>query len=301
MKKIQHPRIGKVTWRCGLAIALLALTKLALASDKPAQRIVSVGGAVTEIIYALGAQARIVGVDTTSLWPESTRGLPQVGYLRNLSAEGVLSLNPDLVITTVDAGPPEALEQIRGVGVQVTILENDPTAAGIAKKIRGTGQAIGLAQSAEELAASVESQLSRQSARVATIDKKPAVLFLLSIGRGSPLASGVNTAANGIIELAGGRNATDGYEGYKPISAESLVAAAPDAILVTNRTLAMMGGLDKLLEIPGIAATPAGLNKRIVAMDGLYLLGLGPRTPQAVADFTAKLHPQLSSQASATQ
>ncbi|MEM7293500.1 MAG: ABC transporter substrate-binding protein [Pseudomonadota bacterium] len=284
--------------RVALGIVLAIALSPVQADEGQFERVVSVGGAVTEIIYALEQQHRVVGVDTTSLWPSEARDFPQVGYQRNLSAEGVLSLSPDLVLGTTDAGPPEVLEQIRSVGVEVTVIDNVPSVDGVANKIMTVGKVLGVSDQAARLVTEFRESMSAHSARMAELTYRPSVVFILSIGRGSPLAAGMETAASGIIELAGGRNAFSGYEGYKPVNAEALIAAQPEVILVTKRTLEMMGGRDKLLEVPGLAATKAGAATNIVAMDGLYLLGLGPRTPQAVQELSEYLSAGASIQLS---
>jgi iron complex transport system substrate-binding protein len=119
------------------------------------------------------------------------------------------------------------------------------------------------------------------------------VLFLLSIGDGAPLAAGLGTSAAGIIALAGGENAIDGFEGYKPLTPEAAATAAPDVLLVTTRTLEALGGPQAVLARPEIAATKAGRDGRLVALDGLLLLGFGPRTPEAIRALASALHPGL--------
>lgn len=125
---------------------------------------------------------------------------------------------------------------------------------------------------------------------MARLERRPSVLFLLSIGGGAPLAAGRGTSAAEIITLAGGRNAVQAFEGFKPLSAEAAIAAAPDVLLVTDRSLAALGGRESLLARPELALTPAGRARRVVAMDGLLLLGFGPRTPDAALRLASALH-----------
>ena len=263
---------------------------------KDARRIVTIGGAVTEIVYALGAQARIVAVDTTSVYPPAAMGEhPNVGYLRMLSAEGVLSTRPDLILADADAGPPTAISQMRAAGANIVILRTSHDAAGVAYKIRAVAHALGLAEKGEALARRYTADMAKLQAAIArvAVKDKPKVLFVLNIGRGSPLAAGRDTSAASIIALAGGVNAITGYKGYKPLSPEAGLAAAPDVVLVTDRTFTSMGGVDGLLDRPELKLTPAGAKRRVISMNGLYLLGFGPRTARAVRTLAHRLHPTL--------
>jgi len=273
------------------AVWLLAVSAGSLlAEDAP--KVVAAGGAVTEAIYALGAENCLVGVDTSSVYPEAATKLPQVGYLRMLSAEGVLSLKPDVVITTVEGGPPNVLEQIRGAGVQVLQLSNDHSAAAAEERIRKIATAVKAEAKAAEVIESLRRDLKTAEDRVKASGGKPKVLFIYARGGGTVNVSGAGTAANAMIVLAGGENAVAGYEGYKPLTAEAAVAAAPDFILVTTRGLESAGGIDAFLKQPGLELTPAGKNRRVIAMDDLYLLGFGPRLGQAALELCERLHPE---------
>ncbi len=257
--------------------------------------LVSVGGSVTEILYALGLADRILAVDSTSLYPARARGLPNVGYMRQLAAEPILAMAPSLVLAVEDSGPPAVLDQLREAGVQVAVIPDKPTPQGISEKIELIADALGVSDRGRALSRQVETDLRDLRAAVQQAGSRPKVLFLLSIGNGgAPLAAGLETSAAGIIELAGGVNAIGSFEGYKALSPEALVEAAPDVLLVTNRSLGLLGGAEGLLQLPEISETPAGRAGRIVAMDGLLLLGFGPRTPKAVSDLAAQLHPDFS-------
>lgn len=255
------------------------------------QRVVVAGGSITEIIYALGEENRLVGVDTTSQWPEAATMLPQVGYLRNLSAEGVLSLSPSLLLATEDAGPPAVLEQIRGADLPVVILPDRKTLEGILTKVHGVARTLNATEKGCQLAAQIQNDFRRLKRFLSKIKTAPKVAFFLAISRGSPMGSGQDTAADAMIRLAGGRNALSGFQGYKPVSVESMIKAAPDVLLVTERTVNTLGSIEKLLNLPGIRLTPAGREERVIVMDTLYLLGFGPRAGQAALDLAAQLHP----------
>jgi iron complex transport system substrate-binding protein len=249
---------------------------------------------VTEIVYALGAGERVIAVDTTSYHPTATHGLPKVGYLRQLSAEGILSVRPDLVVGLEEAGPPQTLVQLRDSGTKLQLLPDRFTADGVTAKIRAVATTLGVAERGEAMAAGVAADLAQIEAALASVRLRPKVLFLLATSRGAPLASGSETAADAMIRLAGGMNAVEGYRGYKPLSVESAVAAAPDLVLMMQQSIDTLGGVEAVLALPAIAATPAGKARRVFAFDGLYLLGFGPRTAQAVSEVARLLHPELA-------
>ena len=272
-----------------LALAAAALVAIALPARAEPKRIVIAGGDLTEIVYALHAEDRIAGVDTTSLYPPAARERPDVGYLRQLSAEGILSLSPDLVLTTVSAGPPAVLEQIRSAGTPLEILPESFTAAGVVTKIEGVEKALGLPD--QGLSQAVRADFATVADAVAKVPTKPRVLFVLSITQGAPLGGGSGTAADGIIRLAGGTNAVGEMERYKPLSPEAVAAAAPEMVVIASHAVEPNGGMAKIAALPVFAQTPAAKAGRIIAMDSLYLLGFGPRTPQAARDLAVVLHP----------
>ena len=268
---------------------------------RDSKRVVSVGGAVTEIVYALGLSDRIIAVDSTSRYPEEVTSKPNVGYMRQLAAEPILALEPSLVLAVRDSGPPSVLDQLREAGLPVVLIPDDPSTRGVLEKIARVAAALDEQEKGQALKTRLETEFNALAASVARLPVRPRVLFLLSVGGGgAPLAAGRKTSAAGIIELAGGVNAVDAFEGYKPLSSEAAVAAAPDVILVTNRSLGLLGGEAALLSIPEITLTPAGQSRRVVAMDGLLLLGFGPRTGSAIEQFAKRLHPGITLRA-ATQ
>lgn len=260
---------------------------------KDTSRVITLGGSVTEIAYALGASEHIVAVDTSSLYPVEATKLPQVGYQRQLAAEGVIAQNPTLIIATTEAGPPEAIQQLKDSGITVLILPSEQSVDGIKAKITSIAQALSRVEEGATLIADLDADIAAAEAAKAQTTSHPKVMFIYARGASSISVAGMNNAANSMITLAGGINAVTDYEGYKPLTAEAAVAAAPDVILLLSLGIESIGGVDGVLELPGIAQTPAGQNKRVVAMDDLYLLGFGPRTGDAVLDLTYLLHEEL--------
>ncbi|WP_377296547.1 hemin ABC transporter substrate-binding protein [Rhizobium sp. SGZ-381] len=267
----------------------------AFASDgqnPKAQRIVSIGGTVTEILYALGAEDRIVAVDSTSSYPPGTRGKADVGYMRALSAEGILGKTPDLILTEDGAGPPDALSILKASEIPVVTIDTPPEGSAIAKKIRDVGHAVGLDEKAAVLADKTDRDLKALSETVAKLpEKRKRVLFVLSLAGGRIMAGGKETEAAAIIEMAGGINAADGISGYKPLTDEAVIGARPDVILV------MQSGNhgvkpDEVFALPAFQSTPAAATRSLIQMDGLLLLGFGPRTPEAGRALAAHLYPE---------
>lgn len=267
-----------------VAAALGLAASRARAADPGAPRVVTVGGALTEIVYALGAEALLVGTDTTSLYPEAARATPKVGYARALSAEGVLSLRPTVLIATAEAGPPAVLAQLEAAGVRLLRGDGGHSIDALLRNVRTVGAALGRSEQARKLAAQVEQQWRTTAARIAPRTPAPRVLFVLSHVATNVQVAGEGTAAAAMIALAAARNALTGFSGYRPLTAEAAVAAAPEFILTTTQGAEALGGAERLLAQRGLALTPAARARRVLALDALYLLGFGPRTPQAVAE-----------------
>jgi iron complex transport system substrate-binding protein len=259
-------------------------------------RIVSLNGDVTETIFALGLGNRLVGVDTSALYPPARIArIRKIGYQRTLSAEGILSLRPTVVIGTAEAGPPAVVSQLRSAGLTVVILrQNDSLTAG-PWKLREVGKALGVPKRGEKLARQVQRQITTARTEARSASLHPRVAFLYLRGPRTQLIAGTKTRADTMIVAAGGVNAgaDAGIEDYKPITAEALVASRPDLLLVLNDGLESVGGVSGLMRIPGVAQTPAGRNRRVLHYDDLLLLGLGPRTGTALRSLVRGFHPGL--------
>lgn len=269
------------------ALALLCATTLlpGLArAQATATRVVSLGGTVTEIVYALGAGARLVGVDDSSIYPEAATRLPKVGYYRGFSIEGVASLRPDLVLASDQAGPPQALAQLRRLGVEVVMLPSAPTVDALARRIEGVAAVLGRQAQAQVLITQIRGQVEE----MAQVPGGQRVL-LVSSRTGQLEGAGRETAADAMIRLAGAINVLGGERGYKPISAEGAAALAPDVIVTTTMSVAASGGFEAFVAQPGIAVTPAAKAGRVIVMDDLLLVGFGPRLPEALRQLRAGL------------
>ncbi len=258
-------------------------------SPPDSTRIVSVGGAITETVYALGFGADVVGVDTSSVYPAGTLNLPKVGYQRRLSAEGVLSLRPTVVALSSHAGPPEVIEQLRAAGANVLMLPGEPGLENTYERIRSLGAALGHVQKATALIEAVKSKMAAVKGGLRSGKARPKVLSVYARGQGNVSVAGKSTAADMVVSLAGGTPVINEYEGYRPITAESVIAADPDFILIPARGLDSLAGLEGLLNQPGISQTKAGMEKKVIVIDDLLLLGFGPRTPEAVKQLASAM------------
>ncbi|MGJ7506921.1 heme/hemin ABC transporter substrate-binding protein [Variovorax sp. GT1P44] len=261
----------------------------ALAQATRAPRLVTIGGAITEICYVLGAESQLVGTDTTSLYPEAARQTPKVGYMRQLSAEGLLSLKPDAVIATTEAGPPVVLDQLSTAGIRLELVEADHTWGEVPRKVAAVGRAAARESQARDLMARLDAEWAEVQKRVATdTARKPRALFVLSHSA-SPQVSGEKTAANAVIAFAGGVNCLSGFQGYRPMTGEAMASAAPDVILTTTQSIEAHGGAERFWQRQELALTPAFKRRALVTQDALLLLGFGPRLPIAVGELHKRL------------
>lgn len=275
-------------------VASLLVNHGAQASELP-QRWVSAGGALSEWVTALGGESKLVGVDTTSQHPESLKALPSIGYQRQLSAEGILSLQPQILVGTEEMGPPPVLAQIRSAGVQVDMFSAQPDLPTLKDNLHHLGKLLGSEAKANALFVGYEQALEQQKSWVAkaqATQKTPGVLLLLGHAGGKPLIAGKDTAADWLLQQAGGRNLAT-HTGYKPFSVESLAGLSPDVLVFADRALtgdAARAALFK--QNPILASTPAAKTGRVFELDPTLLVGgLGPRLPQSLAKLSAGFYP----------
>lgn len=280
---------------------LMALAAIAAIGFGPAQaedvkpldtsRLVSIGGAVTEIVYALGQGDRLVARDSTSFYPKAAMALKDVGYMRALSPEGVLSVNPSAILMIDGSGPKEAVDVLSKASVPIVNIPEGYDRDGIVNKIKAVGKALNAEGKADELAAKVGADVDAASAAVADIpvDKRKRVLFVLTLQNGKIMAAGQHTAADGILKLSGAINATADFHGYKALNDEAIISAKPDVILMMSD--GGPGASDEdVLANPAIALTPAGQNKALIRQGGMTMLGFGPRTAEAIRELSQALY-----------
>lgn len=273
----------------GVAAGLCFTSPNRASAASPAQRVVSIGGAVTEIIYALQGQQSLVGVDTTSNFPLAARQLASVGYARSLSLEGILALAPTLILASEDAGPTNVIQQLQASGIQFEIIAAHHRYESLVERVTRVAQLLGKVKEGEQVLKRLASDWQQVNASIASARQAshaaPKLMFILAHAPNQIMIAGKDTSAQAMLDYVGAHNCFGSVHGYKPLTPEALLAAQPDIILTTDQGLKANGGMDALLQRPGFAQTPAGRHKRVISMEAMALLGFGPRLPQALREL----------------
>ncbi len=252
-------------------------------------RIVSMNGTLSEIVSGLGLQEQIVGVDVTSNYPDALKGIPKIGHNRNMNVEGILALKPDVILGMAKEVSPQLLQQLKAAGIKTLLFEQEFSVTGARSLIKAVGDSLKSPLKADSLLLQFNQELEKGKPTVNASIKKPKVLFIYARGAGSMMVGGSGTQVAKVIEMAGAENAVNDFEEYKPLTAEALVKANPDVILLFDGGLASVGGTAGLAKVQGIQQTKAGKNKKIISMDGSLLTNFGPRLGKAVAELTQKI------------
>lgn len=261
------------------------------------ERVISAGGSISEWLVAVGAEQQLVGVDTTSLHPQSLQALPSVGYQRQLAAEGVLTLQPQVLFGSDEMGPPPVLQQLRSAGVQIETLPVDANILAVSQAVRRIGAVLARSEQAEQALSAFKQGIWQQQQKLALIDgAAPRVLLVFSVGHGNPLTAGTNTVGDWLIKQAGGENLA-AHAGFKALSSESMLALNPQVIIVADRHNQGLAALESILShASALQYSDAVKNKRIVALDPTLLVGgLGPRLPEQIAQLMDAFYPQFPS------
>ena len=277
----------------GLGLEAFAHERTGISSK--AMRLISIGGALTEIVYSLHAHTELVGVDTTSIYPAAATRLPNVGYTRSLSSEGILALRPTQLIATEDAGPPIVLKQIIDAGIPLSILPSGHQFIDVINRVRTIGKLVNKTDAAEALASRLLLEWNTTQKRVAHSKlNNTRVLFILSQNPTQLMVGGEKTSAAAMIAYAGARNAISGFSGFKPLTPEAVIAANPDVLLLTDQGMKAVGGIGGVLRFPGISQTRAGKEQKVVSLEAMYLLGFGPRMSLAAAELNLLLQQAMA-------
>ena len=291
----------------GMAVCLLLHSAAATAFSAQAgdlgtdaaviERVISAGGSISEWLVAVGAEQQLVGVDTTSLHPQSLQALPSVGYQRQLAAEGVLTLQPQVLFGSDEMGPPPVLQQLRSAGVQIETLPVDANMLAVSQAVRRIGAVLARSEQAEQALSAFKQGIWQQQQKLALIDgAAPRVLLVFSVGHGNPLTAGTNTVGDWLIKQAGGENLAV-HAGFKALSSESMLALNPQVIIVADRHNQGLAALESILShASALQYSDAVKNKRIVALDPTLLVGgLGPRLPEHIAQLMDAFYPHFPS------
>lgn len=275
---------------------LLASCEVSNTSTDPSEeagetpRIVSIGGAITETLFALDLGDHLVGIDRTSTFPEATKDIANLGHVSTLNVEAILQLRPTLLIAESSPEAEKLVGQIEKSGVTCLLIPPTFSLDHAHKIAERVNEVIAVPQ--EKRAALQDLIRADSLALVQTLaarEDRPSVLFLYARGTGRLLVAGQGTSADAVIQMAGGKNAVQSYEGFRALSPEFLLAAQPEVILMFETGLSSLDGQEGLGQIPGMDQTPAYQQGNIITMDGHYLLGFGPRTAEAVGQLASRL------------
>jgi len=279
-----------------LAAVVIALSMTACNTNKKesaavladSTKIVSLSGSLSEVLAGLGLEKNIAGTDITSNYPESMKAKPKVGHNKNINAEGVMALQPDIIIGIKKEITPALITQFKSAGVKLMLVDQEYSVEGTKKLIRTLADSLHAVVKGDSLIKNLEGDLAKVKT-AAAVDKKPKVLFIYARGTGTMMVGGTGTQVDQAIALAGGQNAVTEFSDYKPLTAEALVKANPDVILLFDSGLQSLGGPAGLAKVGGIKETNAGKNNRIISMDGELLSSFGPRLGIAIQELAAKL------------
>lgn len=261
-----------------LSIVVFLSFVLTSHTSMASERIVSLGGGITEIVYALKQDQQLVGIDSSSIYPEATQYLPKVGYYRSIPVEGVVALNPSLILSSEMAGPKKSLDELAKLGIKIQIIPDKPSIESLYQRIQTIADTLNMSEEGKHLIAQ-----TKQSISAATAPHNPKLDTIFLINRtGSLMAAGNETSADEMMKLAGVNNIFAHQKGFKPLSAESLASAKPELIIITEFSAKNSGDIDKLKSLPALMDSPAVKHNRILVLDDLLAMTLGPRTDEAI-------------------
>ena len=273
-----------------ILIFLFVISTDMSSANKPSKRVCNIadnasgivvaGGSITEILYFLNEEDKILGIDVTSNFPKQTKELPSIGYVRNLSTEGILSLNPKLILGENDMGPPLVLDQINEVGVDLRIIPEEQTTMGIIDKIFCIASIIGSQDRAQEKIKGELMPIVKDLERFQgdKIFEKKRVMLILSMQGTSPIVAGLGTSGDGFIKMTGAINVFESFKGWKPVSEEAIIESDPDYFIIPSRDMHKNSDVKSLTSNPIFKNTKAGSKENFIFEDSMAMLGFGPRT-----------------------
>ena len=272
----------------------LAICLFVIAFGQAQQRIITAGSAITETVCALGDCDKIIASDKTSLYPAQIQQLPSIGYRAAISAEGIISLKPTLVIVEKDYVEEKVLTQLKASGIVLVVVDRELNFNSTKKYIAQIANVLGRQEEGKKLIAKNEAELAEAKSMLQKATTNPKVLAVYNRGTATMSIAGKGTFSE-ILQYAGAQNAFENVEDYKPLNSEALIAASPDYLLLTSTGFDSIGGMEGVLKIPGVAQTTAGKKKQIVAVNSLKLTNFGPRFGETVKELVALLHPECIS------
>ena len=244
------------------------------------QRIVVAGGSVAEILYFIDADKKIVATDVTSTFPDEAQNHPSIGYVRNLSAEGILSMNPSLILGEDDMGPPKVITQLIDVEVDIRTIPEEKSVDGILDKIYCIASILDMKSEAEEKINKtlMPDIIALENIYIKNSKRLKRVMFILSMQANRIIVAGAGTTGDGYINLTGSKNIFDDIEGWKSVSQEAIVKENPDYIIMSQRDLHNTETIKNVKENPIFKNIKAGEEGNFIFDDAMAMLGFGPRT-----------------------
>lgn len=255
-------------------------------TDTSPQKIISLDAAATEMIYAVGLQDKLIGVDVTSTYPPEVKSVPVLGHTRNIKPEAMLALKPDMIIASDESLQPEVMQQFKDAGIRVFVLKREYTLNGAEQLVKTFCDTL---QISENIQDSILHTMKSETADLSSFNQKPKVLFIYARAGGNLMTAGQNNSVDAFITLAGAENAVQGFDDYKVLSPESFVTANPDVILLFStgkEALDAQGGLE---QIPGYKNSAVQKNNAVIVMDGNLISSFGPRLGTALHAFRSEL------------
>ncbi|GAC1479632.1 MAG: hemin ABC transporter substrate-binding protein [Gemmatimonadaceae bacterium] len=256
-------------------------------------RVVCVSKQINEYLYAIHAESVLVARDLTSTYPPSITSLPSVGYHRALSAEGILSMRPTMLLTDGNLGPDAVVAQIEKVGIPVVVMTPGRGLDSAQLLLAALGRRFHRERQADSVVAAWRQGMAEAATDSAWRSAQPAPrVLVMHFGQvvNDYLAVKRGTPADQLIRSAGGVNAVDSVGGMMRLTPELIAKAAPDVIIATDVGFDRVGDVAKFAALPGVALTPAGRARRIYRVDETELMYFGPRTPASVRRIAGWIH-----------
>ncbi|WP_209330146.1 heme/hemin ABC transporter substrate-binding protein [Lunatimonas salinarum] len=271
---------------------LISLVLLAMACTSPKNEtfqgektMITAGGTITEIVYELGFGSSIIATDITSTYPSHMQELPSIGYRNQIKAEGILALGADILLVEKGYLTEEVVQQLRQASVELHEFEKPIDLSGTYRIISELADFLQVPEKGKEISDRLRGDIVALESYLATVDRKPSAAFVMARGSETLFVAGEETFAESLFEMAGFRSVGKGFKDFIPLTPEALITMNPDYLLFFESGLQSLGGHEGVKQIKGIGETNVLKNNGILAFDGLYLSGFGPRVGQAALDL----------------